>query len=237
MIRIAICDDNTSLANSIENNILSIADEKLSCDVYQSGTELIKHLQAGEAAYNIYFMDIEMPQQNGIETAFTIRKNDKDALIIFITDYKEYVYDVFEVLPFRFLSKPVSIEDLRRVLTDALGHIRLSGQIFFFHIGRGIYQLHYREILFFEGAGRKVTIKIAEQSFEIYDKISNIVKRLDNSLFQQTHASYIVNMAFIRSVKNADIVLQDGTVLPISKKYSHKVRQAYLLFLERRCGA
>lgn len=236
MIRIAICDDNITLANAIENDILGIAGEGLSCDVYQSGEELAGRLDNGEPPYHIYFMDIEMPRKNGIETALRIRKNDRDALIIFITDYKEYVYDVFEALPFRFLQKPITAEDLRRVLTDAIGQIRRSGQIFFFQAGHGKYQLHYREIYCFEGAGRKVIIRAAKQSYEIYQKISDIITQLDNSMFCRIHASFIVNMEWIRCVKSTEIVLQDGAALPVSKKYRSEIKQAHLAFLERRCG-
>lgn len=235
MIRVAICDDNIYLANSIENDILHLSDEELSCDVFQSGAELTNYLKSGEKPYNIYFMDIEMPLQNGIETASIIRKEDKDALIIFITNHKEYVYDIFEVLPFRFLQKPVSNDNLRCILVDAIEHIRLSGQMFFFQIGHEKYQLHYQEIIYFEGAGRKVIIKTGAQDFEIYDKISNIAARLNHNLFCQIHASYIVNMDCIRSIKNMDIVLQNSIQLPISKKYRNHVKQAHLSFLERRC--
>lgn len=236
MIRIAVCDDDINLANAIEGDILRMDEKTLSCEVYQSGVELMRHLQGGEAEYHIYFMDIELPQQNGIETAAMIRKQDKDALIIFITDHKEYVYDVFEVLPFRFLRKPVSAQDIRRVLADAIEHLQRSEQIFFFQAGHEKYQLYCREILFFEGKGRKVIIHTKKQSYEVYDKVSDIMSRLDHSLFCRIHASYIVNMEYIRSVKSEAVGLQDGTCLPVSKRYRQDVKQTHLAFLERRCG-
>lgn len=236
MIRIAICDDNIDLANSIENDINSAMGEELSCDVFYSGTELITLLERGEKPYHIYLLDIEMPQLNGIEAASLIRKSDQDALILFLTGHKEYVYDVFEVLPFRFLKKTAAFDELRRAIDDALDHIRLAGQIYFFQIGRETYQLHYREIISMEGSGRKVIIRTARQDYEPYGKITDIIEQLDKNCFCRTHASYIVNMNYIHSVKNTEIILQDGTHLPISKKYRNEVKQAHLAFLERRCG-
>lgn len=68
------------------------------------------------ADYDIVFMDIEMSVLNGIETAKKIRKSNQKMVIIFVTDYQEYVYDVFDVLPFRFLRKPCSEEEVLAVL-------------------------------------------------------------------------------------------------------------------------
>jgi len=236
MIRVAICDDNLNIANSIENVVMDMDIKGLSCDVFSSGVELIKHLQSDQISYNIYLMDIELPLQNGISTASIIRKNDKNALIIFITDYKDYVYEVFEVLPFRFLQKPVSSDELSHVMMDSIEHIRRAGQIFFFQIGHEKYQLHYHAIIYFEGAARKVIIHTARGTYEIYGKIADIIVRLDKSLFCQTHASYIVNMDYIHSIKKTDVILQDDIPIPISKKHQNEIKGAYLSFIERRCG-
>ena len=63
-------------------------------------------MEQENVTFNILFMDIEMPGRNGIETSAYVREKDKNALIIFITDHKEYVYEVFDVLQFRCLIKP-----------------------------------------------------------------------------------------------------------------------------------
>lgn len=220
----------------MEEVIHNIDDKNIYYDVFLSGVELVKKIESGQEPYNIYMMDIEMPKQNGIEAASIIRKKDKDAVIIFITDYKDYVYDVFEALPFRFIRKPVTSDQLSHVLTDAIEHIRMFGQVFFFQIGHEKYQLHYREITYFEGAGRKTIIHTPENMFEIYDKITTIYSRLDQNLFSQIHASFIVNMDYIRLMKKLEIIMEDDTTLPISKRYHSKVKQNHLSFIERRCG-
>ncbi len=236
MIKIAICDDDMNSTNFMEEVINNIDNKNIFYDIFLSGAELVKYLGSGQEPYNIYLMDIEMPKQNGIETASSIRKKDKDAVIIFITDYKDYVYDVFEALPFRFIRKPVTSGQLSQVLIDAIEHIQMFGQIFFFQIGHEQYQLHYREIIYFEGAGRKIIIHTLENTFEIYDKITTVYSRLDQNLFCQIHASFIVNMDYIRLIKKLEIVMEDGTSLPISKSCNSKVKQIHLSFIERRCG-
>ncbi|TDL57088.1 response regulator transcription factor [Paenibacillus dendritiformis] len=165
-----------------------------------------------------------MPGQNGIEIASVIRKQDRNAIIIFITDHKEYVYEVFEVLPFRFLRKPVTAPKLSHILLDAAEHIKMSKQLFFFQIGHYKYQLRCSDILYFEGAGRKVVIHANQDTYQFYGKIADILPQLDTNLFCRIHASILVNMEYIRSIKKMAILLQNETQLPISKRYLNEVK-------------
>ncbi|BFH69747.1 MAG: LytTR family DNA-binding domain-containing protein [Paenibacillus dendritiformis] len=234
-MNVAICDDDINVANLIEDILSNMCVMEFSSDVFLSGGDLLRCLQSG-SHYNIYLLDIEMPGQNGIEIASVIREQDRDAIIIFITDHKEYVYEVFEVLPFRFLRKPVTAQKLSRILLDAAEHIQVSKQLFFFQIGHDKYQLRCSDILYFEGAGRKVVIHANQDTYEFYGKIADILPQLDTNLFCRIHASILVNMEYIRSIKKMAILLQNETQLPISKRYLNVVKQAHLSFIERRCG-
>ncbi|WCF06616.1 LytTR family DNA-binding domain-containing protein [Paenibacillus thiaminolyticus] len=234
-MNVAICDNDINVANYIEDLLSNMSGMEFSSDVFYSGADLLRCLQAG-SHYNIYLLDIEMPGQNGIEIASVIREQDRNAVIIFITDHKEYVYEVFEVLPFRFLRKPVTAPKLSRILLDAAEHIQVSKQQFFFQIGHDKYQLRCSDILYFEGAGRKVIIHANQNTYEFYGKIADILPRLDTNLFCRIHASFLVNMEYIRSIQKMAILLQNETQLPISKRYLNGVKQAHLAFIERRCG-
>lgn len=234
MIEIAVCDDDDMFTKFIENSVLTT--NNISCDVFSNGAALLQYLKTEPQAYHIYLLDIEMPEINGIDTALAVRKNDRNAVIIFITDYKEYVYDVLEVLPFRFLKKPVTKEQLSQVISDAVSHIRLSGKIFFFQMGHDKMQLHYHEIQYFEGAGRKVKIHTREKTYEYYDRISAVSLAVDASLFCRIHGSYLVNLEAIRcSISKSQVLLTDGTILPVSRNYNQFLRQSHLAFIDRRC--
>ncbi|NEZ44959.1 LytR/AlgR family response regulator transcription factor [Paenibacillus alvei] len=234
-MNIAICDNDINVANDIEELLSNMSGMEFSSDVFYSGADLLRCLQAG-SHYNIYLLDIEMPGQNGIEIASIIREQDRNAIIIFITDHKEYVYEVFEVLPFRFLRKPVTAQKLSPILLNAAEHIKVSKQLFFFQIGHEKYQLRCSDILYFEGSGRRIIIHINRDTYEFYGKIADIQSGLDTNLFCRIHASFLVNMEYIRSIKKTDILLQNETQLPISKRYLTEVKQAHLSFIERRSG-
>lgn len=236
MIRIALCDDDKSVAESVEACIASSGFTGCTFDVFYDGQKLLDYLHTNDERYNIYLMDIEMPLVGGIEAATAIRRADSDALILFITDHQEFVYDVFETLPFRFLRKPVKQEDLQKALAAAIDHIGLSGQLFFYRVGHEKRQVPCRDILYFESVGRKVIIHGASTQEELYGKISSIAEGVDRNLFAQIHVSFLVNLDYIRAIRQGEVALANGTVLPVSKKFQKHIREQHLLFMERRCA-
>jgi len=235
-MRIAICDDDSSVCDFIEDYIRKLKQKDIDFDVFTSGNELLRYLKNDNTSYQIYFMDIEMDGHNGIETAALIRAKDKNALIIFMTQHRDYVYKVFEVLPFRFLVKPVCTENIMAVFNDALLHLRTVKQIFTFTQDRATSQVFLDEIMYFENIGRKIKIVAVDKSYLFYGKMHEVYSRLDKILFVQIHTSYVVNMEYISIIKDSTITMKDNETLPISKKFRNEVKEQYFNYLEWRCG-
>lgn len=234
-MRIAVCEDNNIVAAFMEDYIASMEAENIEYEIFTSGDDLIHYMERENVTFNILFMDIEMPGRNGIETSAYVREKDKYALIIFITDHKEYVYEVFDVLPFRFLIKPVTREALNLVMKKAFEHFNLTKQVFFFKQNKTQLQVAFDEIIYFEGNLRKVRLVTTGGEYDFYGKISEVVKKLDGNLFLQIHNSYIVNMDQIRKISESVVLLKSGTTLPISKKYREYVRQKHIQYMAWRC--
>ena len=234
-MRIAVCEDNNIVAAFMEDYIASMDAENIEYEIFTSGDDLIHYMEQENVTFNILFMDIEMPGRNGIETSAYVREKDKYALIIFITDHKEYVYEVFDVLPFRFLIKPVTREALNLVMKKAFEHFNLTKQVFFFKQNKTQLQVAFDEIIYFEGNLRKVRLVTTGGEYDFYGKISEVVKKLDGNLFLQIHNSYIVNMDQIRKISESVVLLKSGIALPISKKYREYVRQKHIQYMAWRC--
>ena len=180
-MKIAVCEDNNIVAAYLEDYLSSLGVQNIEYEIFTSGDDLIHYMEQEKTSFNIFLMDIEMPGRNGIETSAYVRAHDKNALIIFITDHKEYVYEVFEVLPFRFLIKPVTQEALNGVMKKAFEHFNLTNQVFFFKQNKKQLQVDFNEIIYFEGNLRKVRLVTSEVEYDFYGKISDVVKQLDGN--------------------------------------------------------
>ena len=81
IINIAICDENTEQINIIEKYLFEISNIKIECDAYQSGESLVNAYKKNIERYDVVFLDMEMEELNGIETANLIREFDEHTII------------------------------------------------------------------------------------------------------------------------------------------------------------
>ena len=121
ILRIAICDDEYSQSEILCGyvNALSLKhpDFHIQHDVYRHGNDLITYYERSEKPdyYDIILLDVEMGNSNGIEAALKIRRFDKKALIIYITNHIQYIHSAAYTNMFRYLIKPIPQKDFDAV--------------------------------------------------------------------------------------------------------------------------
>lgn len=235
MIRIAVCEDSIPVQAQIEDHISEMLTD-CPVEVFSSGEELLSFLSREKRRFSLYLMDISLPGISGIETAAAIRERDPYALIIYITDYKEYVYEVFETLPYRFITKPIDKDIFHKAISDAVNYITDRGELFHFHVDRVQYQIPFQEIIYFESNLRRVTLHTGKEAFSFYGRLRDLSEHLNPMLFVRTHASYLVNMEYIRSIRDAEVLLSTGEHIPVSRKYRPSVRDKHLEYIKWRAA-
>ena len=114
IVNIAICDDNTKPISILENYLFEISNIKIECDAYQSGESLVNAYKNNIERYDVVFLDMEMKELNGIETANLIREFDEHIIIVFVTSHSEYMKESFQCQPFRFIEKPLDYDELKK---------------------------------------------------------------------------------------------------------------------------
>ena len=125
MLRIAICDDDKILVTQIEEMLNRYLDKKMIdryIDIFYDGASLERIYEKGDR-FDIIYLDIEMSGKNGIEAAKSIRKLDRDVLLIYVSSYETYFMQLFEVEPFRFIKKPIKETEFEEVIDLAYERI------------------------------------------------------------------------------------------------------------------
>ena len=141
MYRIAICDDNVEQTGITETVILkffSTIDKEVQVDVFFKPKTLLKTMSNSRTGYQIIFLDIEMQEMNGIEVARRLRELEKDFLLVFITGYDNYMLESFEVLPFRYVLKPIDSEKLEPILQQIMIELEHHMQYLFTKLVKSI---------------------------------------------------------------------------------------------------
>ncbi len=232
---VAVCDDQRTLGGRIEQILLDMRFSGLEVEVYESGEALLRDWDRG-TMFQILFLDIEMPGMNGLTLAKEIRRRDRSALILFVSSHQEYVFDTFSVEPFRFVRKPVQEEEIRADMYAAVEKMSEERRYYGFQISKTHYQIAYDEIRYFEGSGRKIRLYTDQEAYEYYGKISEVMEELDPCMFCQIHSSYIVNLNRIRAISGQQVLLADGTELPVSKARKDALHQSHMNFMFRKAG-
>ena len=232
MLRIAICDDDKILVTQIEEMLNRYLDKKMIdryIDIFYDRASLERIYEKGDR-FDIIYLDIEMSGKNGIEAAKSIRKLDRDVLLIYVSSYETYFMQLFEVEPFRFIKKPIKETEFEEVIDLAYERIIEEDAYFEYKYNKTIGKVLIRKIMYFESAGRIVNIHTEESTYRYYGKLDEVERRLiQNKIpFLRIHKSFYVNFHFVDKITFSKLILSDGTVLQISQDRQNIIRKRYL---------
>lgn len=117
MIRIAAVDDEIHTLKRFQRMIQNYDDVEL-CGLFESGEQLLSYLK--EHPLDAVFLDIEMPEMNGLVLAQQILDLDINIEIVFITAFNQYAVEAFEVQAVDYIMKPLKKERLEKTLNRLL---------------------------------------------------------------------------------------------------------------------
>lgn len=233
-MRIAICDDDMEYISIIENYINKFQETVVECDAYQSGESLVSAYKDSNERYDAIFLDMEMEQLNGIETANLIREIDEHVIIVFVTSHTEYVYESFKCSPFRFLVKPVESEEFKVVFFDICKKLSKQRKVFAFAENKTRVRLFCDDIIFCESQDHWIWIHAKERVYKICKSLSELHELLDKEMLYRVHKSFIINFHYIKSIKENEVELYHcDKRIPISRSYKKTVIKEYSNFVER----
>lgn len=184
--------------------------------------------------FDLFILDIEFPNTTGIDLAEIIRQNNLNVPIIFLTNYREYMEDVFKVHTFDFIIKPVTKENLFPVLDRVTRYLDVREERFIFSYNKISYSLNINELVYFEKSRRQVIIHSLNEDYVSNMSTTTILSKL-NDCFVQVHASFIVNVKYIKEIGNNFLVLKkdnnNSIEIPMSRKYKETARDKILMKL------
>jgi len=236
-MQIAVCDDEYAHINITEDFLDRIKQNcsSLSWDVFHSGEELTEYYRKNTGNYDVILLDMEMKGLNGIDTANIIRSFDEHVIIIFVTSHVKYMQKSFECSPFRFLVKPVTLEDLKKVLNEAETKLEKQRKTFVFSENRIKTRLFCDDILYFESQSHWLIIHTKNKNHKILKTFIELEGQIDMDTFTRVHKSFIVNLGHIKEIGNTDIGLYNCCEqIPLSRRYKKSVGDKFLNFRERR---
>lgn len=233
-MKIAICDDELHireyLLDEARNVLANLGIDDCEIETFSNAEGLLDQYDNGQAPFDLVFLDIKMDGIDGMNAARLIRKYDEKVYIVFITSSAEYVFRGYEVKAYRYILKTELKYSFGSVLRTVLDEIKNTGidNSFTFTFNGDTVSLPLSSIIYFESDRRVAKIHSKKGEYKTYDKLDNIIKIVEDKDFVRCHQSYIVNAREIREFKGSSVTLNDGTDLPVSKKYQKSTNEAML---------
>lgn len=232
-MKIAICDDdsfyNTQVLEYANIYATQNPDVHLTFSVFTQPEDLIDATQKN-GGFDVYILDIVMPETNGIELGVELRKLGYDGKIIYLTSSKEFAVDSYKVKAFNYILKPVLYPDFASALDEAVNSILSEKEKSIIvkskenstriNIGSIMYaQLMRRRIFYYISNGETV------ESTHLRTTFSEAVQELlrDNR-FVLCGKSIAVNLQHISKISTDKIIFTNNNKIFLSNKMCRELR-------------
>ncbi len=212
-LRVLIADDDMAMRTIMRKIVGKVEGFVLVAEAAdgQTALELVESLKP-----NVVFLDVEMPEMNGVACARAIQDLDPNIMIIFATAYEGYMGDAFEVYAFDYLMKPFKVERVIQTLERARERLMMrivppmkpnvaapkatGGRMMLRH-REGVTFVDYEDILLVQREERSTVIYTLDgERFVTSDSLSEMEERLPKDVFFRCHKSYIINLNHIKDI-------------------------------------
>lgn len=237
MMNIAICDDEKQFIEEEKRLILKYFKEKnYDCcvDTFLSGEELLALVQEIHK-YTIIFLDVNMKELDGLETARKIRKLSRNIFLVFVTAFVKYSPEGYKVEATRFLIKGEG--NLEFAINECLDTIYkkmpLAEWKHTFQFREEILELGASDIMYISSYLRQIKFVLVDDlqgSYTMNKKLDLIDSLLSGKGFLRLHKSFLVNQQYIKNISRYEAELCNGERIPISKARYMDIRNQYLAF-------
>lgn len=233
----ALIVDDEPIARRILREQLESVPQMTIVGEAESGAEALVRL--GETAPDILFLDLHMPDLDGLGVARALRR-DKLPLIVFVTAYDKHALEAFEWGAVDYLLKPVRQERLNAAIEKAKAQLaglrpatprepaagprRIVGRI-----GSDQYLLDPADVIAFIAEGEAVQIITAHQKYLANQPLKAIEEKLPTPPFRRIHRGTIINTDHIRKIsplssKRWLLRLSNGMEAVVSKRLTSVIR-------------
>ncbi|ASS39004.1 LytR/AlgR family response regulator transcription factor [Fusobacterium sp. oral taxon 203] len=190
---------------------------------------------------DVIFLDINMPDMNGISLGKIITKMYPDMKIVFITAYKDYAVDAFEIKAFDYLLKPYSesriknlLKSLTNIKTENTNSVKNTNlKKITVNIGERLYVISLNDIDYIEASEKETLIFSNEKKYVSKIKISKWEEMLKGDNFYRCHRSFIINLDKITEIEqwfNSSWIIKIKnyvTAIPVSRNNIKELKKLF----------
>lgn len=236
-IHIALCDDETTYYDTVKKLLedyrqkTSSVSFMLSC--FSSGKDLLDYVSEN-AAFDIYILDIIMPDINGIQLGSALRERNDSGLIIYLTSSPDFAVESYNTDALHYLLKPISSNQFYSCMDKAISRLnrRLREETITIKTPGSTRITAIRNILYAERVDRHIRYYLNDDtvidSITFNDTFQNAVSLLAaRPGFLIVGSSFVVNLYYVTEVTKSDMLLTGNHLVPVPRRSYETVKTAW----------
>ena len=227
MYRFALIDDEPKdramVLNSMQDHYHGIE-----CVAFSS----TEQFEEAEQEFDALFLDIDMPDMNGIVFASKWKETYSQTLIIFVSWHEDLIFEGMKLLPFTFVRKSHLDLDMMDCMKNVLKRLHKRDQTWTIQLEHTMRKLLIRDILYFEQMENYcIVYLVTGKNLEFRCSMTKLAQELrEYGVFMQIARGYIVNMQHVISCKNKRALLRNNKELEISRRRWTICHEAWVKF-------
>ena len=180
---------------------------------------------------DIFFLDIDLKEKNGIKIAEKIRENNFNAIIIFVSALNDMVFDSLIVQPFYFIRKDNFDRDIKITCSLIQNYINKNHRIITFDFNDRKTSIKLSDIIYLESFLHEITIHTSFDDYKYSSSFNKMMLFINSTNIVRIHKSYVVNLFWVKEIYKEEMILNNGITLKIGKKYRQDVLKKYKEYL------
>lgn len=227
MLRIAICDDEKVIIEQLHKIITEIL-QKNKCDsqitIFLNGEGILEKAEE----LDVVFMDIEMPDKDGLQLGQELKERNPKCKIIMATGIMERFKEAFYIKAHRFITKPFDKEEIEEALLSVIEECKEESSIKVYY-QRNAHNILQKDIQYIEAYGGYYEFEVEGTRFRKVISLSELESILDSNLFVRIDRRYIVNMQHIEQYKEERFMIGKKQ-FSISRRRQKDFERKYIEF-------
>lgn len=232
-LKIGICDDDIIYCNDIASKLdkyMISNDINISYRIYKHAKDILRSFDA-PSKFDILFLDIEMPETDGLTLAAKIKQTDPHIFIIFISNYPKYMQDSFRVHPFYYLVKPLTAEIFTQTMDDIISTIKSEHKLVtLIHTDETEEAINIKDIRYINVAdGKKGILCFHFFNHKTFTKgkLTDWSYKLSDFDFYRCHRGFLVNLSHIHYFKPGTAIMDNNEQVPLSRSNEKSLKEIY----------
>lgn len=232
-----LCDDDLSTHELYATKLAKLCEDhdiKFEFTAYDAGDDMLLDFEKHNGFEGVLFLDINMPNINGISVAKKLQENGAKCEIIFLTVSKQHFLLAFDVGASNYIIKDETTEArFESVVLKAIETSFDRSQEYILFSSAGEYRsIAISSIRYFEVTKRIITVHYnSDDTFEFFSSLGKVENELLGQGFVRAHRAFLVYVPCIETLTYSELKMRDGTAIPVGRKYYQDIKNALNAFL------